>query len=279
MGMSPAPTIANLYVAIYEQIHILPLLQKYLSFYKRFIDDGVAIWLHDDDPTTDANNWTDFKTVVNGSGLTWTFENPCKKIIFMDMTIHIEEGKIVTTLYAKPLALYQYIPPNSCHPPGVLTGLVYGQILRIHRLCSKNSDIEKEIRLFFNRLVDRGYLRTKLLPLFEKGFDNATSYMSMTLDQRVARKKAKVGRSDERIFLHIPYHPQNPSSGSVQQLWRDLIHSPPGEKTLNQLKNHFGHRVPVKRLIVAYRRNLNLANLNSYRKLSSRTGLKVSSFI
>ena len=113
------------------------------------------------------------------------------------MTIQIEEGKKVTTLYTKePLALYQYIPPNSCHPPGVLTGLVYGQILQIHCLCSKNSNIEKEIRLFFNRLIDRGYLRTKLLPLFEKGFDNATTYMSMTLDQQAARKKAKVGRSD-----------------------------------------------------------------------------------
>jgi len=103
--------------------------------------------------------------------------------------------------------------------------------------------------------------------------------MSMTLAQRVARKKAKVGRSNERIFLHIHYHPQNPSSGSIQRLWRDLIYSPPGKKTLNQLKNHFGHRVPVKHLIVAYRCNLNLANLNSYRKLSSRTGLKVSAFI
>jgi hypothetical protein len=103
--------------------------------------------------------------------------------------------------------------------------------------------------------------------------------MSMTLDQRAARKKAKIGKSDKHKFLHIPYHPQNPSSGLIQRLWRDLIYSPPGKKTLNQLKNHFRHRVPVKRLIVAYRCNLNLANLNSYRKLSSRTGLKVSSFI
>jgi hypothetical protein len=113
MGTSPAPTISNLYVAIYEQIHILSLLQKYRPFYKRFIDDGVAIWLHDNDPTTDANNWTDFKTIVNRSGLSWTFKNPCKKLVFMDMTIQIEEGKIVTALYAKPLVLYQYIPPNS----------------------------------------------------------------------------------------------------------------------------------------------------------------------
>ena len=107
MGMSPAPTISNLYVAIYKQIHILPLLQKYLPFYKRFIDNGFAIWLHDNDPMTNANNWTDFKTIVNGSGLSWTFEKPCKKLVLMDMTIRIEEGKIVTALYAKPLALYQ----------------------------------------------------------------------------------------------------------------------------------------------------------------------------
>jgi hypothetical protein len=35
MGMSPAPTIANLYVAIYELEFIIPLLEKYLMFYKK----------------------------------------------------------------------------------------------------------------------------------------------------------------------------------------------------------------------------------------------------
>ena len=56
MGMSPAPTIANLYVAIFELEHIIPLLDKFLLFYKRFIDDGFTIWLHDLDPTIDAQN-------------------------------------------------------------------------------------------------------------------------------------------------------------------------------------------------------------------------------
>ncbi len=32
MGVSPAPTIANLYIAIYETAHIIPLLNKYLLF-------------------------------------------------------------------------------------------------------------------------------------------------------------------------------------------------------------------------------------------------------
>ncbi len=88
MGMSPAPTIANLYVSIYEATHILPLLlSKYILFYKRFINNGFAVWLHDLDPTINAKNWTDFQAICNAMGLSWTFKSPCKKLIFMDMTI------------------------------------------------------------------------------------------------------------------------------------------------------------------------------------------------
>ena len=129
------------------------------------------------------------------------------------------------------------------------------------------------------RLLQRGYTTNKLIPFFEKGINNAISYLSQTQEQRDAVKKAKVGKSDERIFLHIPYHPQNPSSGFVQNIWRNLVLSPPGKENLNQLTNWEGHHVPIKRLIIAYHRNPNLANLNSYRKLSLRTGLKPSTFI
>ena len=279
MGMSPAPTIANLYVAIYELSHILPLLDEYLFYYKRFIDDGFGIWLHDANPTIDAQNWINFQSIVNRMGLKWTFTKRSNTAIYMDMTIQIEDGLIVTSLYAKPMALYQYIPPNSCHAPGVLTGLVYGQILRIYQLCSKMDDADQELRLFHRRLVDRGYQPEVLFPIFVKGVDNATNYLSLTLVQREARKKTKVGNLDERVFFHIEYHPQNISSKTIQQLWRDIVQSPPGEKTFTQLKNYSGHRVPIQRLIVANHRAPNLANLLSYRKLSSRTGLKASSFI
>ncbi len=56
MGMSSAPTIANHYVAIYEHDHIIPLIGSYLMYYKRFINDGFAIWLHNNNPTTNTNN-------------------------------------------------------------------------------------------------------------------------------------------------------------------------------------------------------------------------------
>ena len=279
MGMSPAPTIANLYVAIYELSKVLPLIDNYLYFYRRFIDDGICVWLHDANPIRDASNWKEFQSIINDSGLQWTFVNPCKKVTFLDMTIEIENNKIVTSLYAKPMALYQYIPPSSCHPPGVLTGLVLGQVLRIFQLSSRDQDINNELRLFYKRLIDRGYSHDGLVPLFVKGIDNAKSYMALSQVQREARKKAKVGRSDERVCFHIPFHPQNPPSKRIQRLWRETILSPAGEKMFTDLRNANGFLVPVKRLIVAYSRNPNIANLTSYRILSKRTGLKASTFI
>jgi hypothetical protein len=197
----------------------------------------------------------------------------------MDMMIRIIGDKLVTTIYAKPLALYQYIPPNSCHPPGSLTGLIYGQILRIYQLCSLSEDVDKELSLFYKRLLNRGYLTPKLMPLFKKGINNAILYLSLTPQQQELRAKTKMGKSDERILFHIPYHPQNPPSCLIQHLWRDLLHLPPGKESLNQLRNWGGHRVPIKHIIVAYHRNPNLANLNFYQKLTTHTGLKPSMFI
>jgi hypothetical protein len=170
MGMSPAPTIANLYIAIYKTAQIIPLLNKYLLFYRRFINDGFTVWLHDLDPTVNAKNWTNFQALLNAMGLNWTFTSPHKKLIFMDMMIQIIDNKLVTTIYSKPLALYQYIPPNSCHPPGSLTGLVYGQILRIYQLCPLSEDVNKELSLFCKCLLNRRYLTPKLIPLFKKGY-------------------------------------------------------------------------------------------------------------
>ena len=116
---------------------------------QRFIDDGLGIWVHDPDPTVDAANWIEFKAAVNAGGLSWTFSERCRKVVFMDMTLEIIHGKIDSSLYEKPNALHLFIPPNSCHAPGVVTSHIYGNVLRIFQLCSRESVQLKELRLFF----------------------------------------------------------------------------------------------------------------------------------
>ncbi len=173
MGMSPAPTIANLYVAVYEEAHVLKYIPLVVLYLHHFIDDGLGVWLHDSDPATDKRNWKEFQTCLNTSGLRWIFSERCREVVFMNLRLKIEGRKIVTTLYAKPMALHLYLPPHSCHAPGVLPGLVFGNILRIHQLCSDARDVMKEIKLFLHRLLDQGYQLDKLTSLFQKAMDNA----------------------------------------------------------------------------------------------------------
>jgi hypothetical protein len=270
MGMSSPPTIANLYIVIYKTMYILPLLNSF--------NNGLGIWLHDPDPDVEAVNWILFKTLINFMGPRWTSTKLSKRVIFMDMTIKISGCRLVTALHAKPMALYQYILPRSCHPPGTLTGLVFGQVLRIFQLCLRDEDINSESAAFHHCLLDRGYKATNIIPLLIKGIDNSNHYLSLTKAQQEEVKKARKGCAEERVFstslsptkLILRCHPTSlvrPDSLSTLQRVSELV------------KNWSNCLVPVKKLTVAYHQNPNLANLLSYRNLIQRTGLKASSFL
>jgi len=125
MGMSPAPTIANLYVAIYEEMHVLKYIPTTVLYLRCFIDDGLGVWIHDPDPTTDEKNWKWFQECLNASGLKWIFSDCSWEVVFMDLGLKIDERHITTSLYAKPMGLHLYLPSHSCHAPGVLSGRVF----------------------------------------------------------------------------------------------------------------------------------------------------------
>jgi hypothetical protein len=268
MGMSPAPTIANLFVSLFEARHILPGNPRHLSYLRRFIDDSVGIWLTDPDPSIDEQEWTRFKTLINSMGLSWEFTDRSTTAIFMDLTISIENGRVSTSTYSKPLSLHIYIPPNSCHTPGIANALILGHTLRVLRLCSKQSDINDELRNFYHRLIARGHSPTTILPLLATAETNARD--------RVAYKKTtvwndtKVRSDNDALIFHLPFHPSNPPSQHIQSLWRDIIATPPDAEKLANLINYSGHRIPISKLIVAYSRPPNLGNLLSCRKVKKQ---------
>lgn len=67
--------------------------------------------------------------------LEWTCETLSNSVNFMDMTILIVDDRINSKLFEKNVNLYLYLPPHSCHPSGVFTGLIFGQDLGARRLC------------------------------------------------------------------------------------------------------------------------------------------------
>lgn len=149
----------------------------------------------------DAANWEAFQQDMDGlDGLKWVSKKPSTSINFMDLTITIKNGCIETTIYKKEQNLYLYIPPLSSHPTGILTGLVYGQVLRVRRLCTHEADATGKIKQFFDRLVARGHTANDLLPLFRHAKDNATKYLTRTHDEVESLRKKKLLASQKQVL-------------------------------------------------------------------------------
>jgi len=115
-------------------MHVLNFIASTVLYLRRFINNGFGVWLHDPDPTVDERNWKDFQDCLNASGLKWIFSDRSREVVFMDLRLKIEGGHITTSLYAKHMALHLFLPTHSCHTPGDLSSLVFGNVLRIHQL-------------------------------------------------------------------------------------------------------------------------------------------------
>ena len=283
MGTRPAPPWATIFFAIHEEA-VLDRFKDNLAFYKRYIDDIFAIWLPDSDPIRNADTWLEFKEFVDSfHGLRWDFTEPKQSnVIFMDMLLSIEGGKIVSTIYEKPLALNLYIPPSSSHPPGVTTGLVMGQVLRYFQLCSDGKEINDILNVFMDRLIARGHKHRDLVPLFDRAVCNAKAYIKKKVGDRHAIQAAKAAKAIEasrRVYFHLPYHEDDPSSREIQRIWYNCVAEPPGDVPLNLMENLNGLKTPIDRLMVCYHRTRNLGGDLSYRKIDGRDGFKVSTFL
>lgn len=156
---------------------------------------------------------------------------------------------------------------QSCPRYGILTGLIYGQVLclQIYQLCTRSKDIDTKL----------------ILPLLKKTINNVCAYLSCMDDEQCFIAQAKEAASKQRVSSHLPHHPQLPlpPSAEVQRLWCQNFSTPPVEPQLHQLRNAEGVHIPVRQFIVTYRHDLNLDNICSYRNPCQCKGPKVLSHV
>ena len=205
------------------------------------------------------------------SNLEWIVEPLSTTVDFMDITISIKDNKIVTTLYKKQNNLHLFIPPQSCHAPGLLPGMVHGMIFRIYQLCTEEQDRQTKTLELLHHFRLRGWTNDKLKLLFKKAIRRAIDYKPKSHP----RRKMEMDRS---ILFHLQYHPKNPKPHELQQLWKEKILHPFPQRPLFQLRNYNYKLIEVDRMIIAFSRPRNLGNLLSYRDLKNTTGPPASSF-
>ena len=109
-------------------------------------------------------------------------------------------------------------------------------------------------------------------PLFDKAERNATAtaYLKLSPTARENLRKKKSSDFHNQIFLHLQYHPYDPQSHKIQQIWREQVLQPAGETELTVLESLNGERVGINKLVVAYNRPPNLKNRFSVRDIHCR---------
>ena len=157
MGSVFSPDYAGIALGYLEHNsiwHNNPFIHNMLLF-KRYIDDIFLVWQGSEE---ELHN---FVTYLNNLTPTIKFNMECSRseIPFLDTRVLLQKGKLSTTLYTKPTDKNSLLHATSAHPPALKKGLPYSQFLRLKRICSSQSDYEKEKDNMYKNFIERGYPR------------------------------------------------------------------------------------------------------------------------
>ena len=247
MGTSCACIWATIYYGVHENNCILPKHGKHLLLFDRFLDDIFGAWIGNH-----TDEWVSFKEDLNDFGiLTWEVSDLSHSVDFLDLTLSIEDGRIVSRTYQKPMNLFLYLPPSSSHPPGCIKGTIYGLINRYHAQNTYRKDYLYFVTMLYKHLLDRGWEREHIRKLM---IEAITEVESRGNKGQKSSDSAEDKTSD-RLFLHLQYHPDDIPRREVQELYQEHC-----GKLFQRLLN-------IDRPTIAYSRPPNLGEFVTKAKL------------
>lgn len=158
MGAKFAPSMANLFMAKWEEDIVFCDKPSQLVLWRRFIDDVLFIW------DGDSESLSNFLLSLNGNdrGIALTYEASSVQIHFLDLLITIVDGRITTSTFFKSTDRNSFIPLNSCHHQSWLSAVPKGQFLRLRRNCSDQDEYFREASSLKLKFLDKGYEATML---------------------------------------------------------------------------------------------------------------------
>jgi hypothetical protein len=230
MGTNAAVSLANIYVG--------SLIDRFISsrpevfYYKRYIDDLFIIWKGD--PTRWPNAASAIQRIL---GIPINFETPSKsQAVFLDLQVSrcIHTKSFKTCVYQKPLNKYNYITPVSCHAPHMLKGFINGELTRYARLSTSAFAYLRTKQLFFERLLQRGYTRMMIRPIFRR--------------HRWTSRFREKNTSTRRILPFIIPYTYRSNAHDITKIVKSYA---------QDIESHFSY----SKVLVAYRRRRNIMDL------------------
>ena len=168
MGTACAPTYANIVVYMLEKDLITEFAGR-VHIYRRFLDDVFAY--------LDEDVAEEFVTRMNSlhPKLRFEFIRHPTEASFLDLRIHkgsrfANSAVFDLSVHQKKMNLYLYIPFRSFHTDAMKRSFIQTELMRYIRNSSDGAEYMKLKHVFFQRLRDRGYPSTFLLPIFNSIF-------------------------------------------------------------------------------------------------------------
>ncbi|XP_078541845.1 uncharacterized protein LOC144827386 [Lissotriton helveticus] len=158
MGAAFAPDLAILYMAEFEQDHILSPRNPYennIWMWRRYIDDVLMLWTGGEDELNSFFTWLN----TQSQDIQFTMNMSRTSIDFLDISIKVQNDHLHTTLYRKPTERNSLLRYSSHHTRSLRDNLPFGQFLRVRRNCSLKEDYFSESDRLIGRLMERGYPR------------------------------------------------------------------------------------------------------------------------
>jgi len=166
---------------------------------------------------------------------------------FLDVSVKICAGKIVTDLYRKPTAVAQYLLPSSCHPQHVTKNIPFSLGYRLLRIVSDRDTLLIRLEELKDMLLSRHY--------HPKVVDNALARVKC-IDRDTALLRVEKNRTSKKVSFVVPYDPRFPPINQIVKKHFQVMYDDP------HLKRVFEDGVQV-----CYRRNKNLRELLCRAKL------------
>jgi hypothetical protein len=273
MGTSCAIVFANLYEGWHERVTILPrykgllplqpnqpslelaLPAKPLAEHKRFIDNVFGVWIGSE------AQFENFKHDLSNFGiLTWDVSNLSKSVNFLDMTISIKDGQISTKTYQKENNPYLYITPYSAHPPGMITGVVFGVVKRYYEKNSEQRDFIFFTNLFFQRLCARGWDSSYIKPIFIDAIESIRRRNTNQINT------LPLSPTRGQLFIHLTYHPCDVPRYQVRQIYNET------------LQDAILEAMPNSKMTVCYSHPKNIQDIMAQAALFQVKGAEASTF-
>ena len=155
MGVDYAPHYADIYMAKFEKdaLEKCPLKPH---TYLRFLDDVFIIWTHG------RESFDTFLGILNNHEPPIKFKSMINEnyVDYLDTTIfknQCDPTRLLAKVYFKPTDHHQLLHKQSFHPKHTFKGILKSQIIRFHRICSRQEDFNVACSILFKALKSRNY--------------------------------------------------------------------------------------------------------------------------